>query len=191
MQMIIISGPPCSGKTAMRQRVADRYALPTLGKDDFKEVLFDGLGWSDRTWSQKVGGVSYDLLQRMAEELCKTGQPFILESNFTERLAQAIAEIALKYSYTPITMHLVAESHVLLERFRQRAKSGTRHPGHQDLESLNEFEDILGSVHLDPPHLGGPCLTVDTTEFANVSDAHIFAFIEEYLRAQADQARDL
>ncbi len=181
MQIIIISGPSGSGKTSVRRRVVDRYNLATLGKDDFKELLFDGLGWSDRQWSQKVGGVSYDLLRLMTEELCKTGRPFILESNFYDRFSAAIAKTASQYAYRPLVIHCVAEGSVLVDRFRERAKSGARHPGHQDIESLHEFEAILGSGHFDPPNLGGPCLTVDTTDFARVSDAEIFAFIDEYV----------
>ena len=112
MQMIIISGPPCSGKTALRERerVARHYALPVLGKDDFKELLFDGLGWSDRAWSQQVGGVSYDLLRSMTRELCKTGRPFIVESNFTARFAAAMAGIADQFSYQPVVVHCVADT---------------------------------------------------------------------------------
>ena len=184
MQIIIISGPPASGKTSLRERLADHYGLPVLGKDDFKEILFDGLGWSDRSWSQKVGGVSYDLLQSMTQELCKTGRPFILESNFTNRFAAAIAAIAARFAYQPIVIHCVAEGSVLLNRFRDRAQSGARHPGHQDLESLHDFALTLSSGHFDPPDLGGPVLIVDTTDSARVSDADIFAFIDDYLPNQ-------
>ncbi len=186
MQMIIISGPPCSGKTALRERVARHYALPVLGKDDFKELLFDGLGWSDRAWSQKVGGVSYDLLRSMTRELCKTGRPFIVESNFTARFAAAMAEIADQFSYQPLVVHCVAEGSVLFARFRDRAQSGSRHPGHQDRENLAEFEATLNAGPVDPPSLGGPCLTVDTSDFAQVSDTAIFAFLDEYLVPQAE-----
>ncbi len=186
MQMIIISGPPGSGKTALRERVARHYALPVLGKDDFKEVLFDGLGWSDRAWSKKVGAVSYDLLRLMIRELCKTGRPFIVESNFTARFAASMAEIADQYSYQPLVVHCVAEGPVLFARFRERAQAGARHPGHQDHENLPEFEAMLNAGAVDPPLLGAPCLTVDTTDFARVSDTAIFAFLDEYLVPQAE-----
>lgn len=186
MHMIIISGRPCTGKTGLRERLARHYALPVLGKDDFKELLFDGLGWSDRAWSQKVGGVSYDLLRFMTRELCKTGRPFILEGNFTNRFAAAIGEIADEFAYQPVVVHCVADGPVLLARFRDRALSGARHPGHRDLENLPEFEAILVSGPGDPPTLGAPCLVVDTTDFARMSDADIFAFIDAYLGAQSE-----
>ena len=49
--VVIITGPPASGKSMLGRELARRLALPLLSKDLFKEVLFDQLGWSDREWS--------------------------------------------------------------------------------------------------------------------------------------------
>ena len=56
--LIIISGPPCSGKTALGGWLARELGLPLLHRDGFKEALFDSLGWSDLEWSQRLGGAS-------------------------------------------------------------------------------------------------------------------------------------
>jgi 2-phosphoglycerate kinase len=46
--VIVITGPPCAGKTTIARRVAERFSLPWMGKDMVKELLFDALGWQDR-----------------------------------------------------------------------------------------------------------------------------------------------
>ena len=60
--LIIVTGPVASGKTTLSQRLALDSRLPLLNRDHFKEIIFDGLGWSDRAWSQRVGATSYGLL---------------------------------------------------------------------------------------------------------------------------------
>lgn len=42
--LIVIVGPPASGKTALARRLATDLRLPLLSRDDFKERLFDTLG---------------------------------------------------------------------------------------------------------------------------------------------------
>ena len=60
--LIIVSGPPASGKTTLSRRLAADLRLPLVQRDSFKEIMFDTLGWQDRAWSQRLGGASYELL---------------------------------------------------------------------------------------------------------------------------------
>jgi len=52
--LIIISGPPGTGKTTLGKRMANELHLPFVNKDSIKELLFDHLGWHDRAWSRKL-----------------------------------------------------------------------------------------------------------------------------------------
>ena len=60
--LIIISGPPCAGKTTLAKLLGERFALPVMGKDTLKELLFDTLGWQDRERSRAFGRASNELL---------------------------------------------------------------------------------------------------------------------------------
>jgi hypothetical protein len=56
----------------------------------------------------------------------------------------------------------------LLERFKQRAESGERHPGHVDRLNYDEFEAALRQDDWDALEIDGRVVTVDTTDFEAV-----------------------
>jgi len=64
--LVLVTGPPASGKTSLAQPLARHLGLPLLGKDTIKEVLFDSLGTGDRAWSRRLGAASYAVLLELA-----------------------------------------------------------------------------------------------------------------------------
>src|SRR5207302_10807458 len=71
--VLIVTGPPASGKTTIGRPLARALALPFLSKDLFEEILFDSLASSDREWSRRIGLASMQLLFRCAEVLLEAG----------------------------------------------------------------------------------------------------------------------
>jgi hypothetical protein len=67
--VLIVSGPPASGKTTIGRPLARALALPFLSKDLFKEILFDSLASSDREWSRRIGLASMQLCSA-AQKCC-------------------------------------------------------------------------------------------------------------------------
>ena len=80
--LIIISGPPCAGKTTLAKLLRERFALPVMGKDTLKEPLFDTLGWQDRERSRAFGRASIALLCQFVATQLTARRSCIVESNF-------------------------------------------------------------------------------------------------------------
>jgi predicted kinase len=168
--VIIVSGPPCTGKTTLGQRLAQDLRLPFLSKDRIKELLFDTLGVGDREWSKKLGAATIEMLFLLAETELAAGRSFLLEANF--RPAQANGQfIALKakYDFMAIQVECRADTEVLLNRFKARTESGERHPGHIDHVTYSEVvADLLNGVY-GPLEVADVVHIVDTTDFARVN----------------------
>ncbi len=174
--LIIILGPPKSGKTTLGRRLAMDLGLPFYSRDNFKETLFDTLGWSDRAWSKRVGLASCALFWQVICSQLQARQPTMVETNFRHPLdTERFQELSTRYPFRPIQINCVADGAVLFARHQARSLSEERHPGHVDhLESVQAelVHDLLRGRY-DPLEIGGEVIEVDTTDFTTVDSAAV------------------
>lgn len=175
---IIISGPPCTGKTTLGQYLSSELSLPFLSKDRIKESLFDTLGWGDREWSRKLGRATMQLLYLSVEIELAAGRSFIVESNFKSELATPqFLGLKSKYNFQPFQIQCQTQGDVLVARFKQRTLSGERHPGHVDHISFADVEPDLGRGYYDPLDIGGSLFILDTTDLTRLDYTDLSAAI--------------
>jgi predicted kinase len=180
--LIIVTGLPCSGKTNLGRQISRQFKIPFISKDGFKERLFDTLGWSDRAWSKKLSGASYEMMFYALEELLEVGQSCVLEANFDPKVhSEPLAKITQKFQTQVVQIHCVTQPEILLERFRNRWERGERHLGHADHVTMPEME-LLVKQKILPLELPGPVFELDTTDLANLETAALFASIEAELK---------
>jgi predicted kinase len=157
-RIVLVSGPPASGKTTLARPLAERLGFALLTKDDIKETLFTAMQGppGDVEFSRKIGAASMDALWALAPH-CPV---VVLEANFRTQsqherskvaaLAEAGAQIIEVYCRLP--------REEASRRFAERAHRERHHPAHVSAEMspdrMAEYEE---------PFALSPVLEVDTT----------------------------
>ena len=171
--LVVVTGPPASGKSTIAAELARRARLPLLAKDPIKEILFDTLGWSDRAWSRRLGVAVYGVLYEAAGELLGAGRSLILEANFDHERARRDL-LALPPSRI-VQVYCTAQPELLLARFDERARSGARHPAHGGMD--DELAARIRGGDFGPLDLDGPRFDVVTERSDDISLAAVEAAI--------------
>ncbi len=170
--ILLVTGLSGSGKTTLANAISPRLRLPLIAKDAIKESLFDTLGWSDRSWSRKLGMASWELFWMLSTEVLRGGGSLIAEGNMhPDFAASRIVEWRDAFPVRVIELHCVADRALLVERFRVRAQGPARHPGHVETDPdtfENEFVPRLLTEEDGLVSGTDAALTVDTTEPASI-----------------------
>jgi len=180
--LIIVSGPPSSGKTTLAKSIAQKFNLPLITKDNLKEILFDTIGWKDREWSKKVGSASFAIMHYFLDSLMATGQSIIIEGNFkTEFESQHLKPRLIKFNYKAIQIMCQCDGKILFDRFKQRSESGERHPGHCDTLNYEELKDSLLIGKYEPLDIECPIIIFDSTHLNQIDYSTIFDQIAPFI----------
>ena len=165
--VILVTGPPASGKTYIANVLAENLGIPLIAKDEVKELLYETLGSGDVGWSRKLGVATYALLYQALERQLRARRTVIVESNFDLQYARpTLARLKEEYTFTPLEIHCVAEPDMLVRRYAARAAS--RHPGHADAARIDDVATTIATGTNGALHLGGTVIVIDTTDFAAV-----------------------
>src|SRR5687767_1213290 len=82
--IVVLTGRPATGKSALAALLHARYGWPVLAKDVLKESLLDTLGDGDRKWSRQLSDASFELLFRLGPCMLSAAPVGVLEGNFRE-----------------------------------------------------------------------------------------------------------
>jgi predicted kinase len=174
--LVIVTGPPAAGKTALARRLAADAGLLLISRDALKEALFDALGASDLAWSRRLGGASYELLYVVLESALRAGCACLAESNFDAQFATPrLRALMGRLPFRPLQIALRADPAALALRMRARVESGERHPGHHDRHELGALDPATLRDSIPPVDIGGELLVVDTTDFGAVDYGGLLA----------------
>lgn len=158
--LVLVAGPPASGKTTLALPLAKRLGLPLFEKDRIKEALLDSLDGGTFERSRQLGRATFAVLWALAARSLEAGAGAVLEASFArDGLA---AELARLPPARPVMIHCGAPEAELLARYRRRAAG--RHPGHHDRDP-RRLEAIRQGLRLgtfEPPDLPA-VLRVDTS----------------------------
>ena len=162
--LIVVTGPPGSGKSAIAAELRALLGFPLVAKDALKEVLGEALQVEGREDSQRLGGAIFQVLAHVVHELLANGVSVIAEGNFQ-------AGSPLFTGLPPariVQVHLTAEPQLLRTRMLERAPN--RHAVHWDRGAADEVVARATAGEWDALPLDGELLEVDTTEWPDLDE---------------------
>jgi predicted kinase len=162
-RLVLVHGPPGSGKTTIAQGLAGELGLPLFEKDTVKEALYESLGIGDVEWSRRLGGAAYELLFLVARAELAAGRGLILEANFVGGVHEdAVAALP---RHQAVQVYCDAPEEVLIERYLAR----DRHPGHLDRERVEEVRASIRAGRHRALELDASTFRLDTSRHVDVA----------------------
>lgn len=182
MKFIVITGFPATGKTTLSKKLSNHFNIPSFGKDDFKEILYDNFENRSIEVNKKFGKVSFEFLFFVAEENLKNNKSIIIEANFKAGLAnKKLSLISELYSCKTIQIRCFADGNILYKRFNNRVNSKERHPAHLENNNKNylqTWKQKLLKGKIEKLDFGNLFIDVDTTDFKKINYNEIIETIK-------------
>ena len=177
--IIIVTGRPAAGKSTLAKWLSQELKLPLVSKDSIREELFDRLGWKDREWAQLLGKASVDMMFYFAQAELEVSHSLIMDNAFYPPISNLKFQ-TLKDQCHAESIQIVCDSdrETLFQRFKSRADSGNRHPGHGDHDVPDDLYRNLTNNSSQVLDIGGSVIEVDTTDFSRVDYQGILSQVE-------------
>lgn len=185
--IIILQGGPATGKTTLGKKVAKEFQFPYFSKDNIKELIFDYIGlpttpalFSDNTSQNtsddenegKLSGMKMDeasvaILFQLIEAHIQVKKSCIIDCTFDEIHSSTFKKLKSKYFFFPIQIYCYADLDVLSQRYKERAETRERHPGHFDNLLLQSFLEDPSRYDLVPLDIEGAMFSINTTNHSS------------------------
>ncbi len=144
-RIVLVSGPPGSGKTTVARPLAERLGFALLTKDDIKESLYTAMHGApgDVEFSRRIGSAAMEVLWSLAPH-CPA---VVLEANFRTRSDYEREKVAslLAVGAQMVEVHCRVSREEASRRFAERAREQRHHPAHalaqMSPERMMEYEE--------------------------------------------------
>jgi predicted kinase len=151
--IVVVNGPPGSGKTTLAKALVPRLGLPLVSKDEIKEALMGTWEVNDVETSRRLGRAAIAAMFAVARS---SPIGVVLEANFTRELSRTeLSELGAPI----VEIFSRCPRELCLTRYRER--SSARDPGH--LDSQRSDSELWNEETANPVAGGWPVIEVGTS----------------------------
>ena len=192
--VVLVTGPPATGKTTLSRALSERFGLPRFAKDDFKERMYNAAFDGDDAWltpelSRRLGRCAMECLEVALEACVRAAAPAVFDAPIAARVfSSRLARLRERHAVHVVQAALRCRGDVLLDRYLARARA-VRHPVHGGEQLHAALEIALRRGEDDPLTLQADddVIAIDTTDLAAVDTGPLVACIARRLAARSPQ----
>lgn len=158
--LVVVTGPPASGKSTIARELASELRIPFLSKDELKERLYEEIGSGEELESE-IERSATAILYSVARSNLTVGVSVLVESNFDRESDTApLRDLGARI----VQVHCGGDTDALVRHFAERSAGGKRHPGHDDDPAdAGELRRKIDSGLWDPLDLPGELIRVEAS----------------------------
>lgn len=176
--LIVVSGPPGSGKTTLAHRLAAAIGCPAICRDEIKEGMVHATpafapGLDDEL-SRRTNPVFFSVL----ETLLRAGVTTVAEAAFQDRLWRPGLESLRKLARIRI-VHCTVDPEVALQRSLSRRAENPHRRAHPDPGPADRGEYLQRLRAFDRVALDAPSVEVDTADGYRPALSDLVAFASQ------------
>ena len=164
--LVIVAGPPASGKTTLARRLSNSLQLPLICRDPITEALAEALQPRSPQDMGPITQASFRVFYGLITDHLNRGTGMVCETNFHRGVAEAELRPIVALARA-VVVHCQVGRELSMRRFIERFERGERHWCYFDGERLAEIKAGRGMEAWDeaePLDLDVPLVTVDTTD---------------------------
>lgn len=177
--LVIVSGPPGSGKTTLSEKLAGELGYPMISRDKLREEMMRSRGLKRAAPGDEIAGLVFELFFEQIEDLTGKQTSVVVEAAFQYRLwAPRIGP--LLDTTRPKIIQCRMPRELLRARYARRIQGDPdRGRFHADDAFLAKLDREGLSMQAYDLSALGPALTVDTSDGYDPALEEIVAFVRE------------